>query len=331
MVYPPCSEGGLVDLGWIMRYQWVSCDVNSCNLTRIQSVVKWYIVPKSHWAGSCIALDMFMCWNFLSIDKWFSCIVLEDSDSDSHHWNGQTLELQPFCLGDQPCHDFPLLYSFIVECCNIPHFKGMPNGALKKRHSQFIHPLGSPFGTPKGRCWVVMFCHCRDDEFTAVQWTLCWSRSLKASTTATGVEAQGFGLWLGSAFEVLANKKRWFSDGFHDGKGSGDVVCHSSVTRKHPKPKSVRNHRQACSVCGHLGHKACGKSKPQKDKLFESSFVIPGVFFGVSVSETILERFCRFSNFKLWGNDLVVTSIKNLDPLFLGAIVFFRIASGLPG
>lgn len=69
---------------------------------------------------------------------------------------------------------------------------------------------------------------------------------------------------------------------------------------------------QVCSVCGHLGHKACGKSKPQKDKLFESSFVIPGVFFGVSVSETILERFCRFSNFKLWGND-------------------FPIASGLPG
>ena len=43
---------------------------------------------------------------------------------------------------------------------------------------------------------------------------------------------------------------------------------------------------QVCSVCGHLGHKACGKSKPQKDKLFESSFLIPGVFFGVSVSET---------------------------------------------
>ena len=52
--------------------------------------------------------------------------------------------------------------------------------------------------------------------------------------------------------------------------------------------------------------------------------------------------FCQFSNFKLWGNDfpspyfqgndLVVTAIKNLDPLFWGAIgFFFPIASGLPG
>lgn len=172
-----------------MRYQWVSCDVNSCNLTRIQSVGKWYIVPKSHWAGSCIALDMFMCWNFLSIDKWFSCIVLEDSDSDSHHWNGQTLELQPFCLGDQPCHDFPLLYSFIVKWCNIPHFKGVPNGALKKGflnssslRVSLWHPERKVLGTyvlPLPGWWIL-----------AMQWTLCWSRSLEASTTATGVEAR---------------------------------------------------------------------------------------------------------------------------------------------
>ena len=120
----------------------------------------------------------------------------------------------------------------------------------------------------------------------AMQWTLCWSRSLEASTTATGVEAR-FG----------QQKNGGFLMGFHDGKGSGDFVCHSSVTRKHPKAKSVRNHRQACSVCGHLGHEACGKSKPQKDKLFESSFVIPGVFFRSLCPKLFWVLFCQFSNF----------------------------------
>lgn len=101
---------------------------------------------------------------------------------------------------------------------------------LLKKAFSIHHPLGSPFGTPKGRCWVVMFCHCRDDESSPCSELYADREASKPPPPPP--------VWK----LVLANKKRWFSYGFHDGKGSGDFVCHSSV-RKHPKPKSVWSHR----------------------------------------------------------------------------------------
>lgn len=164
-----------------------------------------------------------------------------------------------------PSASYAMIFPYcILSLSNVVTYhtsKGCQMVLLKKAFS-IHHPLGSPFGTPKGRCWVVMFCHCRGDEFPPCSELYADREASKPPPPPPVWKLRALAYdW---AFEVLANKKRWFSYGFHDGKGSGDFVCHSSVTRKHPKAKSVRNHRQACSVCGHLGHEACGKSKPQK-------------------------------------------------------------------